>query len=339
VVTDWSLAVCVFWVVLFAIAWSALAGLKTVIWTDFLLFVIFTGGAVFSIAWTSGQLDMSFGEAFARLDGAAKLTLFDFSVDPGKSYTLWAGLIGGSLLSLAMAGSQGTMQRIRACRSAADARKAYLLSALFYLTPLCMLGVGLVLTLFYQEHPLSPEVAASLVTQPDRIFPHFIASEIPAGFSAIFIGAIFAAGISTLDTALTEMADITITNIYEPRSPGRSEAHYLLASRFSLVFWGALYAAVALFFSRFSAEGLLDLTFKLPNYLNGALLGTILLARLGIGDVRTYATGFVAAMATVALMSYAGIGFFWWCPGSALVMIGVVAGLQRKPIEPSGFVL
>ncbi len=103
--------------------------------------------------------------------------------------------------------------------------------------------------------------------------------------------------------------------------------------------WGALYGGVALFFSRFSAEGLLDLTFKLPNYLNGALLGTILLARLGIGDVRTYATGFVAASATVALMSYAGVGFFWWCPGSALVMIVTVAGLQRKPIEPSGFVL
>lgn len=339
VVTQWSLAMCVFWVVLFAIVWSALAGLKTVIWTDFLLFVIFTGGAVFSIAWTSGQLDMSFSEAFSRLDDAAKLTLFDFSVDPGKTYTLWAGLIGGSLLSLTMAGSQGTMQRIRACRSPADARKAYLLSALFYLTPLCMLGVGLVLTLFYQEHPLSPEVAASLVTEPDRIFPHFIATEIPAGFSAIFIGAIFAAGISTLDTALTEMADITVTNIYEPRSPGRSEAHYLLASRLSLVGWGALYGGVALFFSRFSAEGLLDLTFKLPNYLNGALLGTILLARLGIGDVRTYATGFVTASATVALMSYAGVGFFWWCPGSALVMIATVAGLQRKPIEPSGFVL
>ena len=339
VVTDWSLAVCVFWVVLFAILWSAIAGLKTVIWTDFLLFVIFTGGAVFSISWTSGQLEMSFGEAFARLDEAAKLTLFDLSLDPGKTYTLWAGLIGGSLLSLAMAGSQGTMQRIRACRSPEDARKAYVLSALFYLTPICMLGVGLVLTLFYQEHPMSSELTASLVSEPDRIFPYFIATEIPTGFSAIFIGAIFAAGISTLDTSLTEMADITITNIYEPRTPGRSEAHYLLASRLSLFGWGALYGGVALFFSRFSAEGLLDLTFKLPNYLNGALLGTILLARLGIGDVRTYVSGFVAAAVTVAWMSYSGVGFFWWCPGSALVMIVVVAGIQRKPIEPSGLAL
>jgi Na+/proline symporter len=282
---------------------------------------------------------MSFGEAFARLDEAAKLTLFDFSADPGKTYTLWAGLIGGSLLSLAMAGSQGTMQRIRACRSPEDARKAYVLSALFYLTPICMLGVGLVLSLFYQEHPMSSELAASLVSEPDRIFPYFIATEIPTGFSAIFIGAIFAAGISTLDTSLTEMADITITNIYEPRTPGRSEAHYLLASRLSLFGWGALYGGVALFFSRFSAEGLLDLTFKLPNYLNGALLGTILLARLGIGDVRTYISGFIAAAVAVALMSYGEVGFFWWCPGSALVMIVVVAGMQRKPIEPSGLAL
>ena len=71
----------------------------------------------------------------------------------------------------------------------------------------------------------------------------------------------------------------------------------------------------------------------------GLMLGTILLARLGIGDVRSYASGFVAAAATVALMSCTEVGFFWWCPGSALVMIVMVAGVQRKPIEPSGFVL
>ena len=71
----------------------------------------------------------------------------------------------------------------------------------------------------------------------------------------------------------------------------------------------------------------------------GLMLGTILLARLGIGDVRSYASGFVAAAAAAALMSYTDVGFFWWCPGSALVMIVMVAGVQRKPIEPSGFVL
>lgn len=68
----------------------------------------------------------------------------------------------------------------------------------------------------------------------------------------------------------------------------------------------------------------------------GLMLGTILLARLGIGDVRSYANGFVAAAAAVALMSSPDVAFFWWCPGSALVM---VAGVQRKPIEPSGPVL
>ncbi len=247
VVTNWSLTSCVAAVVGFSILWSVMAGLKTVIWTDLILFVLFTLGAVFAIVWTSYGLEMSFAQAFAILDGKAKLVLFDPSIDPKKTYTLWAGLVGGSLLSLAMASSQGTLQRIRACRSARDARKAYLFAALFYLTPICMLGVGLMLTLFYQEHPLSPDVIAALVEQPDRIFPHFIVTQVPQGISAIFIAAIFAAGISTLDTSLTELADVTVTNIYVRIAGALSAAHYMLVSRLALLLWGIAFGAIALY--------------------------------------------------------------------------------------------
>ena len=338
VVTNWSLATCVAAVVGFAILWSALAGLKTVIWTELILFGVFTTGALFAIYWMARHIDMDAAQAFAILDARAKLTLFDPSIDPHKTYTLWAGVIGGSLLSLAMASSQGTLQRIRACRSAVEARKAYLFAALFYLAPVCMLGVGLMLTLFYEVHPLSADFIVELAQQPDRIFPHFIVTEIPEGVSAIFIAAIFAAGISTLDTALTEIADVSMTHVYTRFVPTTSDARYLLASRFMLLLWGAVFGGVALYLQRFSGEGLLDLTFKLPNYLNGLLLGTILLARIAIGGWASYFAGAVVSIATVALLSNAGVGFFWWCPVSALTMLLTVRLLDRRRPEWSGVV-
>jgi len=339
VITSWSLALCTFIMVVFAILWSWIGGLKTVIWTDFILFIIFTVGAVFSILWTMGMVDMSFGEAVFWLDSNAKLILFDFSINPQKTYTIWAGVIGASLLSLALASAQGTFQRVRACRSAEDARKSYLFASFFYLTPICMIGVGFLISLFYHENPLPQDVVDSLVNQPDRIFPYFITTEIPQGVSAIFIAAIFAAGISTLDTSLTEMSDISIASLYEKYlSPGKSEKHYLVASRISLVIWGSFYFLIALFFSRFTAEGLLDLTFKLPNYLTGTLLATIILARFSIGGIKSYMAGFVMAGLTVYLLQSWNVGFFWWCPVSALVMILFVWALNPRMPEWCGII-
>ena len=338
VVTHGSLAACVAAVVAFSILWSALAGLKTVIWTELILFGIFTTGALFAIFWTAQHLDMSASRAFAILDQRMKLVLFDPSFDPRTTYTLWAGLIGGSLLSLAMAGSQGTLQRIRACRNVNEARRAYLFAALFYLTPVCMLGVGLMLTLFYEVHPLSSDVLAELALQPDRIFPHFIVTEIPRGISAIFIAAIFAAGISTLNTSLTEIADVSMTHVYTRFAATPSDSHYVRASRALLFLWGVVFGAVALYLQQFSGQGLLDLTFKLPNYLNGLLLATILLARCAVGGLASYCAGAIVSMATVWWLSEEGVSFFWWCPVSALTMMIAVRLIDRRRAEWSGIV-
>lgn len=322
VITSWSLEFCIFIMVVFAVLWSWIGGLKTVIWTDFILFIIFTAGAIFSIFWIMGMIDMPFNEAVIWLDDRAKLVLFDFSINPKKTYTIWAGVIGGSMLSLALASTQGTYQRIKACRSVEDAQKSYLFAAFFYLTPICMIGVGLLISVFYYENTLPQNVVDSLVNQPDRIFPYFITTEIPHGISVIFIAAIFAAGISTLDTSLTEMSDLSITSVYgKYLSPGKSEKHYLTASRFSLVIWGTIYFFIALFFSRFTSEGLLDMTFKFPNYINGTLLATIILARFAIGGIKSYMAGFVLASLTVYLLQSLHVGFFWWSPASGIVMI------------------
>jgi len=339
VITSWSLELCIFIMVVFAVLWSWIGGLKTVIWTDLIMFVIFTFGAVFSIFWTMGMIDMSFGEAVLWLDDHAKLVLFDFSINPQKTYTIWAGIIGASTIGLALAGTQGTFQRIKACRSVEDARKSYLFASFFYLTPICMIGVGLLISIFYYENPLPQAVVNSLVNQPDRIFPYFITTEIPHGVSVIFIAAIFAAGISTLDTSLTEMSDLSITSIYEKYlSVKKSERHYLIASRLSLVLWGIVYFFIALFFSHYTAEGLLDMTFKLPNYLTGSLFATIILARFAIGNFKSYLAGFILAAGTVYLLQSWHVGFFWWAPVSGIIMILFVWALNPQKPEWVGVI-
>ena len=329
-ITGWGLVASTGFVVAISILWSSLAGIKTVIWTDFLLFVLFCGGALFVLVFIVVSVDLTLPQMLKELDDQAKLTLFDFSTDPSTRYSIWAAIIGAVALNIAQGGAQGTWQRVKSCRSVADAHKAYVAAASFYVVHLVILAVGLGLVIFYSQHSLADEVSARLQLQPDYIFPHFILSEIPTGLSGLFIAAIFAAAISTLDSALTESADMTMNHIYVPFvAPSASEAHYLLASRGLMVFWGVVFFFVTLFFAQYSAEGLLDLTFKLPNYVLGALFGTIVLARIGIGRLSTILSGAALALIVTYLLSQAEVAFFFWCPLSGTLMVGFVYCTER----------
>ncbi len=337
VITGWGLPGCALFVVVISVLWGALAGIKTVIWTDFLLFLMFSAGAVFALIFIAFNLQMTLPAALAELDAQAKLVLFDFSTDPGTRYSIWAGVIGGIALNIAQGSTQGTWQRVRACRSVDDAQKAYTYAALFYVMHLVILALGLALVVFYVEHPLPETVTAQLGDAPDRILPYFIVTEIPPGLSGLFIAAIFAAAISTLDSALAESADLSVSHIYTRYiKPAATEAHYVRVSRILMGCWGVVFFGVALFFGRYSGQGLLDLTFKLPNYVYGAIFGCIVLARFGVGRLSTVLGGCGVATALVVWMSQQGIAFFYWCPVAGTIMVAVVWALERTAPEMSG---
>ena len=330
------MAGCALFIVSVSALWGALAGIKTVIWTDFLLFLLFAAGAIFALLYTLGEITMPLPEALLWLDQQAKLVMLDFDTDTSKSGTIWAGVIGAICLSIAQGSTQGTWQRVKACRSVDDACKAFDFAALFYVVHLLILGVGLALVVFYGERGVPERLAAELVNAPDRIFPHFIATELPVGISGLFIAAIFAAAISTLDSALAEGADLTVNHLYAPLRRDCTEQHYLTMSRLFMVVWALIFFALALFFSRYSAQGLLQLTFKLPNYIYGAIFASILLARFGIGSLRLILSGVVLASVIVAYLATSGVAFFYWCPISGGAMFAFVWALDRRPLDWSG---
>ena len=165
-----------------SIFWSALAGIKTVIWTDFLLFVLFSLGAVFALIFVSLNIQQSLGDAIIWLDAQAKWVLFDFDTDPTKRYTIWAGIIGAVGLSIAQASTQGTWREVRACRSVGDAQKAFDVAALFYIVHVVILGVGAGARRILRSGGTSG-MAQQLSESPDRIFPYFIVNELPVGIS------------------------------------------------------------------------------------------------------------------------------------------------------------
>ena len=208
------------------------------------------------------------------------------------------------------------------------------------LVHLIILGVGLALVLFYAASPLPGEFIDVLQESPDRIFPYFLITEMPVGLSGLFIAAIFAAAISTLDSSLTETSDLTVRHIYKRWiNSDATEIQSVRIARLSLMVWGMIFLGVSILFNRYSAEGLLNLTFQLPNYVYGSLLGTILLARFGVGRFRSFLVGFAASCIVVLLLIQYEVAFFYWCPLSGLTMCLIVWILERSPLEKTGVVI
>ena len=107
-------------------------------------------------------------------------------------------------------------------------------------------------------------------------------------------------------------------------------------SRLFMALWAVVFFCLALFFARYSAQGLLQLTFKLPNYIYGAIFATILLARVGLGSLGLILWGFLLACVVVALLALQGVAFFYWCPISGGAMFLFVWAMDRRPFEWSG---
>jgi Na+/proline symporter len=213
-----------------------------------------------------------------------------------------------------------------------DARKAVAFSALGVTTTWIMALVGLAIVAYYQLHPLPAEAAASLAAEPDRIFPYYVVHALPDGISGLIIAALFAAGISTLDSALTALSQTSVMGLGRqliPRWRELPESRLVQFSKRMIVGWGLVLGLLAYVFSFFQESGLLALGFIVPGYTYGSLVGIALLAYWRRGRFPAIATGAGFSILSIALLHREGISFFWWFPVGAIVVIGITLLWER----------
>lgn len=313
----------------FAIFWSVMGGISTVIWTDFLLWAVFTIGAIVAMIFIFGGIDGGFAEAWSIADSHAKTVIMDWSLDPTKNFTIWVGIFGASIFHMGFyAIDQVVTQRILSCKDVQSAQKAVVFSGLTVISTVIMLIVGIGIFAWYQIYPQSTENAALIAENVDRVFPNFVINELPDGVSGIIIAALFAAGISTLTSALTAMGETSIFGFYKKYIRQQaSDRHYLKMSKIVIALSGILLAIVAFVFEGFSKEGLLNMALGVPGYSYGALLGIALLALRSKGNWKAIFTGALLSVLVVTYLSFAfNIGFFWRYPLGAIVVVAFVYG-------------
>lgn len=192
------------------IVYTYVGGVKAVVWTEFVQFGIYLGGAILAFVLLLDRLPGGFDGLLASGAAAGKLQVFDFTFDPSEPYAFWAGLFGGVFVTLGSHGvDQLMVQRYFCARGLADARKALVTSGFVVLAQFAfflLIGVGLFA--FYQLNPPAEAFASN-----DRVFARFILNEMPVGVVGLLLGAIFAAAMSS---SLNACATAATRDLYRP---------------------------------------------------------------------------------------------------------------------------
>tara|TARA_B100000900_G_scaffold72709_1_gene57896 strand:+ start:2639 stop:4129 length:1491 start_codon:yes stop_codon:yes gene_type:complete len=316
--TGWSMAESITMIALFAILWTWMGGVATVIWTDVVQFFVLIAGAVAALVVMTGSLPDGWHTLSELGRSAEKFQVIDFNSDPRVAFTFWAALIALPFQGISVYGTDHLFtQRLMCCKNEGEAKKALLWSIVGETIPALMLLVGIGLYAFYTLNPLSPELALLVEEKSDRIFPVFIINEMPVGIRGLLIAGILSAAISSLDSILAALAQISVTMFYKPFfRPHRDDRHYLKVSKGLVIIWGVVLGFTAWQFSQHNGD-LITLAFSMTTYTLGPMLGlfvmSILSSRFKFGG---FAPAIFFSMLGVLMINEPEL-FHWLLPTTA----------------------
>ncbi|MCD6336842.1 MAG: sodium:solute symporter, partial [Candidatus Marinimicrobia bacterium] len=256
------------------VAYTLMGGIKGVVWMDFAQWIIYMGAAVVALIIGMNMLPDA-GVSVADLVEKGKLLIIN--INPGKGYTLWGGIIGGAMLSMASHGTdQLIVQRILSCKSTADSKKAMIGSGLVVLIQFVIfLCIGAMLYMVWNGASLE----ALNITKPDELFTKFIIENLPPVVKGITVAGIFAASMTTLSGSLSAMSSSITVDIFKPIFKNiTDEGKWLKISRFSTLVWGIIMVFGAMIFTNQDSP-LVEVGLSIASFTYGGTLGVFLTVR------------------------------------------------------------
>ncbi len=332
------------WIVLvtgaFAVFYTTLGGLRAVVITDLVQTILLYGGALLVIGTVTWKMG-GFGWFPTEWQGEVWDSQPIFSFDPATRIT-----VVGSLMSVffwmtaTMAGDQVSVQRFMATENAPKARRALAVQLTVSMVVGATLGfVGLALLGYFQAHPeLLPE-AGVLNDQADKLFPHFIAFELPPVITGLVVSGLFAAAMSSIDSGVNSITAVVMTDGVERfgRKPATAQENVRFARRLAMII-GAIVVLLSTFMDRIPGN-FMAVTNKVVNLLTVPIALLFVFALfVPFANAKGVWVGTLASFSTALLIAFSGvifgldpvtglppITFQWISPAAAVV--GLTVGL------------
>ena len=291
--------------------YTALGGIKAVVWTDVIQATVMFGSLGFAVGSLLHAIPGGWHGALEVLHGPKDMIFFDSGTKPGApfldnvrtvlgtEYTIWAAIFGSTFITMATHGTdQDMVQRMLTAKNATKSRLALILSGLADIPiGLCFLTIGILLWAHYQE-PGKPHP-----------FAFYILHEMPPGVRGLMIAGVFATAMGSLSTALNALATSFTEDWYMPYiHPEATPQHVVTAARKSTVVFSVVlvligsataYAAIVLH------SRVIPIVLGIFGYTYGSLLGIFLVGMLTKtrGSERGNLIAMVCGFIAVALLS------------------------------------
>jgi SSS family transporter len=321
--------------VVLSLVYTYVGGIKAVVWTDAVQFLLFMGGGLFALVYIPTLVSGGWGGAWEAARVAGKLEWFNGRFSLTLPFNIWMGIFGATVQVLSSHGAeQLIVQRVLACKSVTDGRRALILSAvLIFPLFLVFLLAGVLLWVYYQQAPMAlpmPETTAGM-KKNDYVFPIFILTVTPPVLKGFLIVAILSAAMSSVSSALSSLASVSTMDLLKGLSARmRPDADYLRWSKWSTLFWAAMLVLVA--YASREANFVLNAAFSLRGLTSGALLAGLVLALTTRGSSLPPIAGMSVSIAVMTVLHVhcgALVSWPWYTLIGCVVALGSAAAARQ----------
>ena len=345
--TGWEIPKIVAVIGIVTIFYTTLGGMKAVVWSDLVQFMILLGGAVFIPVYVGFMTGYGPGVWWEEFSQAERSQTPIFSFDPTQRTNVLGMVMLVFLWNICTHSSdQVAAQRYLSTSSAGAARRSFWVFCVANVgLTLLLMVVGLALFHFdFQQSSLTiPEFQADVAARADDVLPQFIAEQLPAGLSGLMLAALLAAAMSSLSSGINSISAVVVTDLLPRSQRARAGERSLLLPMVLAASAGLVGMGTALLVNQLmlSVEwNLIDMIEKI-NHLFVAPLGALFFAGIWFRRAGLAAAllGFFAGVLTSFLVSFSGdvfdydISFMWIMPAAFVVSLTVtyVTGYVFKP--------
>lgn len=309
----WLYTAAVVMVTVLTAIYTAVGGIRAVIWTDFIQVGVLVVALAFTIPFLLSKVPGGWSTVAANLNppvvpmqaGEGAFTWFKrvlpvvFDTVPSHAgegtfawlkrvltneYTVYSAIIGSTFVTMATHGiDQDTVQRMLTAKNRRQSAFATILSGIIDLPVVsAFVFIGILLHIFYTANPVP-----GLPTEDREVFPFFILHAMSPGLRGLVAAAILATAMGSLSTALNAMAtsfsqDFVLPRIERKRPGSMDDAARVRVMRRSTVLFSVLIIVVgvitAWYVSHHPETRIIPLVLGILGYTFGSLLGLFLVA-------------------------------------------------------------
>uniref|UniRef100_A0A673MEE3 Solute carrier family 5 member 6a n=1 Tax=Sinocyclocheilus rhinocerous TaxID=307959 RepID=A0A673MEE3_9TELE len=286
--------------------YTALGGLKAVIWTDVFQTIVMFAGQLAVIVVGTHQAG-GIAEVWRKAQNGSRISGLDLNPDPLERHTFWTLGVGGIFLMLALYGvNQAQVQRYLSSRTEKEAIMscyAVFPCQQIVLTLGCLMGL-----VMYARYGEDSPLDKGYVKSNDQMVLYFVMDvlrDLP-GLPGLFVACLFSGALSTISSAFNSLATVTMEDLIKPHVRPMTEARATLLSKMLALAYGLVCLAMAYIASLMGS--VLQAALSIFGMMGGPLLG---LFCLGMFFPWANSTGALVGLVSGLVMAFwIGIGSF-----------------------------